>query len=76
MKRTVEDNVRIGDLLCILRDMGITQTFYITGKVNTLKPMAAEELIEELDQIVDYPTLYYCVTAVDQFDGKTYITIE
>ena len=75
MKRTVEDGVTIGDLLCILRDMGIAQKFYITGKATTTKPMTAEELLDELNGLGEV-LLWYQVTAVDQFDGKTYITIE
>ena len=75
MKRTVEDGVTIGDLLCILRDMGITQKFYITGKAGTTKPMTAEELIDELAGLGEV-VLWYQVTAVDRIGGKTYITIE
>ena len=75
MERTVENNITIGDLLCIMRDMGITTKFYIIGKVNTTKPMTAKELLDEL-ACHGEDVLWYCVTSADNVDGKIYVTVE
>lgn len=75
MERTVENNIELGDLLCILRDMNITTKFYLVGKCVSVKPQTAKEYLEELP-ILNEEILLRTLVACDNVDGKIYLTVE
>ncbi len=71
--RTVENSILLGDVLCVLRDMGITKEFIIYGKTFTTKLGTAEE---HLNELMGTPELECELTATDNINGKIYITVE